>query len=167
MQAKCCVYSTCCVFGLKTETRCQFHHLSNTRQRFSAVEVRVLIEGRDQRAGPPPLFVPTKIILFSTSVWLVGYSEVRRRLSSSLLRWILAKLPGKQPQIEKHRVLCVSWQGQFSRTIPEPQLPQNQTYMESDWLLWWSWAAHRVLATLHKIIELFCWRRRKSLQSST
>lgn len=98
----------------------------HTRQRFPAVEVYVLIEGRSRRAGPPPLFVPHNIILFSNSMWLVGYSEVHQRLSSSLLHWNLAKLPKKQPQIEKHRVLCVSGQWQFSRTIPEPQLPQTK-----------------------------------------
>lgn len=142
MQAKCCVYSVCAVcLGWKTEKWCQLHPLSKVAlmqpirgERSPALDVGLLIEGRAQRAGPPPLFVPHKIIWFSTSMWLVGYSEVRRRLSSSLLRCFLAKTATKKttPNWETQSSLCLRAMSIFknnSRTSTSPKPNTHRVWL--------------------------------------
>lgn len=145
---------------------CQVLLHINMRQQFPAVQVHVLIEARAQRAGPPLLSVPHNIILFSNSMWLVGYSEGHQKLSSSHLhRWNLAKLTENHLKLWNTEFFVSQGYGNIQEQFQNLNFPQTKH---------WFWlagvvklAAHRVLATPHEIIELFRRRRRKILKSST
>lgn len=71
------------------------------------------------------------------------------------------KIARKSSQIVKHWVLCVSELWQYSRTIPTSPKPNTHRVWLAHVV---KLAAHRVLATPHKIIELFRQRRRKILK---